>query len=234
MTTSIAPSTPALAASGREGRPGSALAPRSLVDGRTARTARAARLAGSGFVAAWLVGLVVNPSGPAIDATDGEVAAHYASHGMAALASELLIHGVAAVCLAVVVTAVVAHARRTGRPFRLFRATGYAAAGVSAVQVLAGTAAVAATGATFVGTMFDTLDRLDGVKLLLLSVAVFASIRILGGWAARVAFVLLVTLFLGGLGYLFLQPALALAAGPALLLLLVWVASSARTAAGAR
>jgi hypothetical protein len=191
---------------------------------------RGVRLAGYGFVTAWIVGLAVNPSGPAIDAPDADIAAHYSTHATSALGSEFLIHGVAAVCLGVVVAAVVRHARTAGRPSRLYERAGALAVGVSAAQALTGVAAVAASNAGTIGTLFDLLNRLDGVKLLLLAAAGLASIRILGGWAARVSAVMVLTLIVGGVGYLFLVPSVSVAAAPALLLLLVWVASSGRQA----
>jgi len=191
------------------------------------------RVAAYGFAGAWIAGLAVNPAGPAIDAPDAEVAAHYAGNAAGALTAEVLTHGVAAACLALVVAGIVRHARRTGSPHALYARAAYAGVAVSVVQLLTGTSAVIASEASTVADRFDLLNRLDGAKLLLFAVAAVASIRIIGGWLGRVSVVLAVTIAIAGVAFLVGSPTLALAAAPALVLLIVWVVASGRRAAGA-
>lgn len=198
--------------------------PSPRISGSPRRTS--ARLAGYGFAAAWVVGLAVNPSGPAVDAPDAEVAAHYATNAGQALSAELFTHGVAAVCLALVAAAVVRYAKRAEKPYALYLTAVYGAAALSAIQIVAGTSAVVASEPSTVAGAFDVLNRLDGTKLLLFAVAAAASTRIFDRWISWTSVALAGTMVIAGVGFLLASPALALAAGPALVLLIVWVAAS--------
>jgi hypothetical protein len=208
-----------------------ALDPRPTTPSTGAHGVLSPAVAGIGYAMSWVVGLAVHASGPAIDAPAAVVADHYATSGGAAAVSSVLIHGVAAVALVAVTRAV--HRRSAagdGAAARSRRAAVLAAA-VSGAQLAIGLLLAADVVAPVAaGGLFDALNRLDGVKLLLLAVAAVAAWQSAGGgrprWVARLGLPLAATLAVGGVGYLLLAPGLAVAAAPALLLLLVWVAAS--------
>jgi hypothetical protein len=140
------------------------------------------------------------------------------------------------VALAVVVVALARAGRAAGasRAARVVMLAGLAAAGVSLTQwvldlTLATTVAPAGDAARS-GTVLEAINRLDGVKMLLLATLAVGGMaltrrevppRRLGIVGAPLA----VAIIASGLGYLLLIPALALlayASGP---LLLLWVTS---------
>src|SRR5690349_13375819 len=91
--------------------------------------------AGSWFVCAWLVGLVVAPAAPPADAPAADVAAYFAAHAWSTTLQSVLVHGIAGVALLVI-----ARSLATGRAARL---AGTAAAVTSLVQAAVGVAALA-------------------------------------------------------------------------------------------
>src|SRR5947209_6463544 len=79
-----------------------------------------AKVAGIAYVGAWVVGLTAFGAGPAANASDSTIARYFADHRAASSAQSLLIHGVAAVALLVLLTAM----RRAGRATRVAYAAG--------------------------------------------------------------------------------------------------------------
>lgn len=197
-----------------------------------ARTrARAPMLAGGAYAAAWLVGLALHPSGPALDAAGPVVAAHYASARWPLAVQSLLVHGVAAVALLFVAAGVAAAGR--GLPgARLGRGAARLAAALSFVQAVLGvTAALTAdtSDAARARWLFAAVGRLDGVKMLALGTMVAAGVAlarrgVLPRWLGVAGAVLVAVVIPAAAGYLLLLQGPAVAAGPALLLLVVWVA----------
>jgi hypothetical protein len=111
---------------------------RSAVTPGSAGARDARRLAGAGslYVAAWVVGLLVAPAAPSATASDTDIHAYFAAHHAATLWQGLLVHGIAGLALAVFVVCL---ARLLGPPtastFRaLLLACGLGAAAVSLVQ----------------------------------------------------------------------------------------------------
>jgi hypothetical protein len=202
------------------------------------------RAAGIIYVAAWVAGLAVHVSGPALDAPGAEVVTHYRTHGAAALTQSLLVHGVAAVALAAVVLGIgraasVRHGSRVARTAVTW--SGLSAAALSLAQMVAGVALVVGAGSmsSSRGEMwFAVVNRVDGVKMWALAVmalagGVLALGRVLNRSLAPLAALLVPSLVVAGFVYGTLDASLAAAAVPALVLLLAWVATAGASAARA-
>ena len=139
------------------------------------RLLAAPAVAGVAYLLAWVIGLAVWPSNLDVAASGGQVVAAYTGHRGVAMAQSLLVHGVAAVALAVVVLALGQAARRrdAGPLARATVVAGVGAAVVSLVQCalglwLAGWA-VPDSDAGRAGALFAAINRLDGVKMLALA-----------------------------------------------------------------
>jgi hypothetical protein len=189
--------------------------------------------AGVAYVVAWVAGLAAWPANLALNATAGQVAAAYRAHHTGATVQYLLVEGVAGVLLGVVLACVLRAARdQVGR-----RAAGPAV--LSAIAVLTsltqtviglfGIAAASGGPASRAGTLFDLVDRLDGVKMLALAAAAIwlaVSGPVLPRWLRGAGILLGLALITSGCTYLTLWNPLAWAvyvSGP---LLLLWVAGS--------
>ena len=211
-----------------------ATAPGMSVGRRRRSLITAPAVAGIAYTTAWVLGLAVWPSNLDVAATDAKVVTTYSAHPGAAMTQYLLIEGLAAIALAVVVTALGRAARRNGAE-RLGRVT--VVAGLTAVALslaecalgllLAGSAAPhGETDRT--GRLFDLINRIDGVKMVALAAMAVAGAglvrrAVLPRWLGYTAAVLTVALIASGAGYLLLNTTLAQAvfvSGP---LLLVWV-----------
>jgi len=195
-----------------------------------------------GFVLAWVLGLLLHTSGPAIDASGAEIATHYASHRTSALVQAVLVHGVAAVCLVLVVLGVeYATSRGRSRPSDItFLVAGCLAAAISGVQLgfdIALSSSISATDAGAARLLFDTINRLDGAKLIALAVLAGAGFelgrrRVLPQWLQLTALPLTVALLVAAAGLLTRSVALADVAALALVLLLIWVFGAGYAASG--
>jgi hypothetical protein len=178
------------------------------------------------------------PSNLDVAASGSQVVAAYTGHRGVAITQSLLVHGVAAVALAVVVLALgQAARRRDGGP--LARATvvaGVSAAAVSLLQcalglLLAGWV-VPDGDSGRAGSLFAAINRLDGVKMLALAAMAASAAdlvrrtRLLPGWLGWLGVLLAVALVVSGVGYLLLSSALAPTAFVSGALLLVWVAAA--------
>jgi hypothetical protein len=198
------------------------------------RRITAPAVAGVAYTAAWLLGLAVWPSNLDVAATNVKVVATYSAHQGAAMTQYVLIEGVAAIALAVVVTALGMAARRrgAGQLGRVAVAAGLTAVALSLAQcglglLLAGSFAPDGE-AHAAGRVYDLIDRMDGVKMFVLAAMALAAVglarrAVLPRWLGYVAAVLTVALIASGAGYLLLSTTLAQAvfvSGP---LLLVWV-----------
>ena len=202
---------------------------------RGRRVVTAPAVAGVAYTAAWAIGLGVWPSNPDVAATGSRVVTAYAGHRGVAMIQSLLVHGVAAVALAVVVLALGQAARRGGAE-QLARAmvvAGVGAAVVSLLQCAIGLAlagwVVPAGDASRAGLLFAAINRLDGVKMLALAAmagtgaALVHRTGVLPGWLGYAGGLLAVALVVSGVGYLLLNSTLAPAAFVSGPLLLLWV-----------
>lgn len=194
-------------------------------------------IAGAIYVLSWIAGLLIFSSSVNVTSSGADVIVTFGGHGPMATAQYALTEGLPALALAVVVWSLAA-ASGTVAPSvgcsRLMLIAGLLAAAVSLVQFVLGVILVAVTvpdGKTGAAkSIFDAINRLDGVKMLLLAVfaiAGFLLVRdrrlLLPAWLGYVAAVLVVAIIVSGIGYLLLVNGLALAAWVSLPLLLIWV-----------
>ncbi|MGC0311848.1 hypothetical protein [Kitasatospora acidiphila] len=196
---------------------------------RSAAVRAAVRIAGITYLVAWVTGLSVWPTNPSVAATGPEVLAGLAGHTGVAITQYVATQGIAGLALAAVV------AGRLRRPARF---TGYAAVAVSLVQCALGVHLAAylapAHQVAAAHTAFALLNRLDGVKMLLLAAtALLASgpaVRSRSAdWIDWTGLALAVAITVSGVGYLLLSTALAPAAYVSGVLLLLWVTATAVT-----
>jgi hypothetical protein len=203
---------------------------------RPPRTGLQVLVAGIAYTAAWVVGLALWPTNLDVHASDDTVLTSYAGHAVAASGQTTLVHGLAALALAIVVVALARAGRAAGAVRESFVAAvaGLAAAAVSLIQwALDLTLAwvIAPSGdAGRAGIVLEAINRLDGVKMLLLATlaaagAALARRRVLPSWLGIVGALLAVAITTSGIGYLLLIPPLALVAAASLPLLLIWVTS---------
>ncbi|MFE3193430.1 hypothetical protein ACFXHA_30805 [Nocardia sp. NPDC059240] len=186
--------------------------------------------AGLTFLTAWIVGLSVWPTNLSVCATGTQILDALAGHTGVATVQFVTSQGIAGLALAVVLTALARPARMTGAAAVAVSLTqcalGVHLAGWIAPEGHAGTAA----------TVYGLIDRLDGVKMLLLAAtAVLASIPLLRNrtrprFLPYLGLLLAAAIAVSGIGYLLLSTALAPAAYVSGVLLLIWVPAVALTA----
>ena len=130
---------------------------------------------GLAYVAAWVIGLVIGPASLDVTASGTAVVRAYAGQQGAAIAQVVLAEGVAAVALAVVVLALgqAARGRGAGRMATRIEVAGSAAVVLSLVQCAHGVwlAGWVAPGgdSSRASSLFQFINRIDGVKMLLLA-----------------------------------------------------------------
>jgi hypothetical protein len=194
---------------------------------------------GAGYTLSWLAGLSVPAPSPRFSASGAAIVAALAGHGAATATQFALTEGLPAFGIAVIAAAL---ARATGGPV-----TGGPATGRLRGQVLltAGLAAAAISFAQFVlalilirtqdpgsaHLLYGAVNRLDGVKMLLLAVLGAATYKstALPRWLRYTGAGLALTITFSGVVYLLLVQSLAIAAGPALLLLLLFITGAGIT-----
>lgn len=196
-------------------------------------------LAGVGFVLSWLAGLSVFSSSTEVRSSGTQIHDAYTGHVGAVALHYLLTEGLPAVCLAVVVVAQARAIRPAARMTRTITAVaGLAAVTVSAVQLALGLwlslDLVDDASTDTIGTMFGAINRLDGVKMLLLAVLAATVTRAirrqdldLPAWLAWTATALAITITLSGIGYLTLDNTLATAAWLSLPCLIIFITGTA-------
>ncbi len=186
--------------------------------------------AGAWFVAAWLAGLVISPSGASSTESAADVVAHLSHHRLAELAQSLLVHGLAGVALFAFTAGVAAVC--AGTTGRLVARAGAVAAALSLLQAALEVGMVLTAGhvaADRTRVMLALVERLDAAKLVALAVvlaagAVLARRGSLPRWTGPVAAAGTPTMLLAAAGMALGSAPLTMAAAPpALVLLLVWV-----------
>lgn len=185
-------------------------------------------LADLGFMLSWIAGLAVPAPSPRLGAPGAEVVAALAGHGPAVAAQYALTEGLPAAGIAIISVALARTARRHGATIagRFALVFGLAAAIISAVQFGLGLALTATSAPGPAHLLYASADRLDGVKMLALAVlgAAGAAVTALPRWLRYTGIALAVAIACSGLVYLLLVAPLAAAAGPALVLLLAFMA----------
>lgn len=198
-------------------------------------TLRRTTLAGFGFSVSWLVGLIAFSTSTTVGYSGAQIIAAYAGRESVGVLQFLFTEGLPPVAILIVVGAL-ARAMREAGYIRLGRTTWIAAliaALVSFAQFVLGailvTIAVPARDAGSAVVLFDSVSRLDGVKMLLFASMAMTSLIYLvvarrRNWMllSIVSGLLVVTIAISGLGYLLLLTSLASAADASLPLLLAW------------
>jgi len=187
-------------------------------------------VAGIGYALSWIAGLSVPAPSPKLTASGAEIAAALAGHGTAVAAQYALTEGLPAAGLAIVSIALARAARRSGaaaaaRVALIALIAGVAAALISLLQFVLGVV-LAGTGTP--GTahlLYDTVNRLDGVKMLALAILGLAAAfsGVLSHWLRYTGIALAIAITASGVAYLLLLQNLAILAVPAGVLLLVFI-----------
>jgi hypothetical protein len=196
-------------------------------------------LAGIAFSCSWLIGLVILSSSTDVHSSGADVLQTYDGHRGVAMAQFVLTEGIPAIALVVVFWGLARSAAEAGEgeQGRRLLAIGLVAVGISFVQCLLGLYLVGRLvpdrRAGSASTLFEAINRLDGVKMLLLAgvaAMTFALVRRGGlplpGWLAYVSAALALAISISGIGYLLLLSGPALAAWVSLPLLLIWVTAT--------
>ena len=193
-------------------------------------------LAGIGYGVAWLAGLAVWPSNLAIDASRREIVSLYAAHMSQAAAQNLVVEGLAGVLLGIVLFYSI---RRVSRCDPTWTSRVAVVAGVvvaiSLLQSLLGLFLVSSTSKGHLsqsGDIYQLINRLDGVKQLLLAACVVilgVLLRTTSNYPQRLmrtTVIVGIALVPSGLAYLLLWNALAGTTFVSLPLLIFWVAGT--------
>jgi hypothetical protein len=199
------------------------------------RIARARRLLtipgvfGIGYALSWIAGLSVPAPSPRFGASGNEIVTALAGHGTNVALQFALTEGLPAAGIAVISVCLARAARDRGaaRASRIALISGVTAAAMSLFQFVIGIALTATTAPATAHLLYQAVDRMDGIKMLTLAVlaaaGASATSAVLPRWLRYTAAALAVSIAASGIGYLLLQPSLALAAAPALVLLLVFM-----------
>lgn len=197
-----------------------------------ARPSRIPAVVGIAYTGSWIAGLSVWPSNLKASANGAQVLAGYTGHKVPSLLSYLFTEGLPAAGLAVVGLALAAAARRSGGPRRAatVATTAISAALISVTQFVLGALltlhAVPRGDASQAHALFEAVNRLDGVKMLILAALALAAAPLAGRWLRWTAYALAVSIVASGIGYLLLASSLtglAYVSGP---LLLAWITGS--------
>jgi hypothetical protein len=193
-------------------------------------------LAGISYGIAWAGGLAAWPSNPTIDATKREVVSLYAAHQNEATAQYLVVEGIAGVLLGTVLFYCIWRLRGCERTWTSRAAVaGGVAVAASLLQCLLGLLLVSAASKGYLGRsgdIYQLINRLDGVKQLLLGACVVMLGILLRTtsnyprWLGRAAVITGIALIPSGLAYLLLWNALAGTTFVSLPLLILWVAGT--------
>jgi hypothetical protein len=175
---------------------------------------------GIGFTLSWAAGLAIPAPSPKFSASGAQIVSAFAGHGPALAAQYALTEGLPAAGIAVVAVAL---ARVIGS--RLVMVAGVTAAVISVLQFCLGLWLSATSSPATAHVLFQLVNRMDGGKMLVLAVlgAAAAASALLPRWLRYAGGALAVAIAASGVVYLLLVQSLWLLAGPALLLLLVFI-----------
>jgi hypothetical protein len=184
-------------------------------------------LAGLGYSLSWIAGLAIPAPSPGFGASGAGIVTALSGHGPAVAAQFALTEGLPAAGIAVIAVALSRTARRSRATAaaRVALVAGLAAAVISAVQFGLGLALTATSAPGPAHLLFTSVNRLDGTKMLALAVlgAAAAGMTALPRWLRWTGIALTVAITCSGLVYLLLIASLTAAAGPALVLLLIFM-----------
>ena len=188
---------------------------------------------GIAYTVSWIAGLAVAAPSPKLTASGASITAALAGHQAAVVAQFALTEGLPAVGLAVISIALARAARRSGAGHaRVALVAGLAAALISLAQFVLGAILAAAASPAAAHLLYESVNRLDGVKMLALAgvAACFIATRNPAArqprWLAVTAVAMAVALVASGVTYVALANPLAWTAFVSGPLLLIWVAGT--------
>jgi hypothetical protein len=191
------------------------------------RVATVTGIAGAGFMLSWIAGLSIPAPSLGFNPPGAQIVATLAGHGAAVVAQYALTEGLPAAGIAVIAVALATAARKGGATTaaRLALASGLTAAIISVLQFGLGLALAATSAPGTAHLLLVGVNRLDGVKMLALAVlgASAAVMKPLNRWLRYTGLALAISITVSGLVYLLLLQSLAAAAGPALIMLLLFM-----------
>lgn len=187
---------------------------------RTDRLRTLPGVIGIGYTLSWIAGLSIPAPSPKLDASGAQIVSELTGHAPALVMQFLLTEGLPAAGIAVISVTLARFARS-----RLALVAGAAAAFISLLQFSLGCWLAATTSPGTAHLLYQTLNRMDGVKMLFLAVlgCAAAAAAVLPQWLRLTAGALAVAIAVSGAVYLLLAQGLAELAGPALVLLLVFM-----------
>lgn len=203
---------------------GEAVSPR-----RRSRLITVTGAVGIGYTLSWAAGLSVPAPSPAFGASGQQIVSALAGHGTALAVQFALTEGLPAVGIAVVAAGLArALAKTQTAASRAAMVCGLLAALISVSQCCLGMVLAKTTAASAPGTVhlvYETVNRLDGGKMLALALLGGAAsvAAALPRWLRCLGAALGVTIAASGVVYLLLLPGLTVLAGPALVLLLAFI-----------
>jgi hypothetical protein len=192
--------------------------------------------AGILFSVSWVIGLSIWSSSADVTKSGAELIRMYAGHETVAFVQFFFTEGLPAITLGIVLVCLAKYALAANEALlgKVILVSGLAAAAISFTQFCLGAylclSAVPGNRQAAAKTVFDVLNRIDGVKMLFMAVFAFAGFRVnrngkahLPAWLAWVALALAATIFLSAIGFLFLLDSFSLATYASLPLLMLWV-----------
>jgi hypothetical protein len=194
-------------------------------DARHRRLLTVTGVTGIAYTVSWIAGLAVAAPSPKLTASGASITAALAGHQAAVVAQFALTEGLPAAGLAVISIALARAARRSGAAghARVVLVAGLAAALISLAQFVLGAILAAAASPAAAHLLYESVNRLDGVKMLALAVLGLAGATsgVLPRWLRYAGITLAVAITCSAVAYLLLLPGLASLAyvsGPLLLL----------------
>ena len=194
-------------------------------DVRRRRLLTVTGVTGIAYTVSWIAGLAVPAPSPKLTASGASITAALAGHQAAVVAQFALTEGLPAVGLAVISIALARAARRSGAAghARVALAAGLAAALISLAQFVLGAILAAAASPAAAHLLYESVNRLDGVKMLALAVLGLAGATsgVLRRWLRYAGITLAIAITCSAVAYLLLLPGLAglaYVSGPLLLL----------------
>ena len=175
---------------------------------------------GIGYSLSWIAGLAVPGPSPKFSASGAQIVSAFAGHAPALAAQYALTEGLPAAGIAVVAIGL---ARVAGS--RLAMVAGVTAAVISVLQFCLGMWLAVTSSPVTAHVLFQLVNRMDGGKMLVLAVlgAAAAAAVMLPRWLRYAGAALAVAITASGVVYLLLLQSLWLLAGPALVLLLIFI-----------
>lgn len=185
---------------------------------------------GIAYTLSWIAGLSIAAPSPKLTASGAQITAALAGHGTAVATQFALTEGLPAAGLAIISITLARAARNSGAvtAARFAAAAGVAAALISLTQFVLGMVLAGTTAPGAAHLLYETVNRLDGVKMLTLAIlgAAGAASGLLPRWLGYAGIALAIAITASGVAYLLLLPGLAIAAAPALVLLLIFITST--------